>query len=287
MSRYFNETRKADKWTEALTDKLDIQNLLSPLEAEKDVDEDRTEAPKLNVVRQLIMPVPHDIPLLTRKDESLTQAAESFRTLRTRLLRMQASQNIRSIVFSSALPGEGKTLTTMNLALSCAQIPNLRVLVVDADLRARGLTLLLGSPAGPGLSELLSGDVTRDQAVLATNLPNLCVLPAGATTESPAELFATARWKEFIGWASENFKIVLIDSPPTFPLADFELISAACDGVVFVIRGGSTSREMIRRSSAQVDPRKLLGSVFNMSQDGHGADYRGYTGSALGLKESA
>jgi len=286
MSRYFNETRKADKWTESLTDKLDIQDLLSPDEGDKEVAEEPAET-RLRAVRQLILPVHHDIPLLTRKDESLAPAAESYRTLRTRLLRMQASQGIRSIVFSSALPGEGKTLTTLNLALCCSQIPNVRVLAVDADFRARGLTQLLGSPTGPGLSELLAGKATHDEAVLATNLPNLCVLPAGAITESPAELFATARWKEFIGWASETFKIVLVDAPPAFPLADFELISAACDGVVFVIRGGSTNRELITRAAAQVDPRKLLGSVFNMSQDTHGSDYRGYAASPLALKESA
>ncbi len=286
MSRYFNETRKADKWTESLTDKLDIQDLLSPNDGDKEVAEEPAET-RLRAVRQLILPVHHDIPLLTRKDESLAPAAESYRTLRTRLLRMQASQGIRSIVFSSALPGEGKTLTTLNLALCCSQIPNVRVLAVDADFRARGLTQLLGSPTGPGLSELLAGKATHDEAVLATNLPNLCVLPAGAITESPAELFATARWKEFIGWASETFKIVLVDAPPAFPLADFELISAACDGVVFVIRGGSTNRELITRAAAQVDPRKLLGSVFNMSQDTHGSDYRGYAASPLALKESA
>src|SRR6266403_5489781 len=286
MSRYFNETRKADKWTESLTDKLDIQDLLSPDEGDKEVAEEPAET-RLRAVRQLILPVHHDIPLLTRKDESLAPAAESYRTLRTRLLRMQASQGIRSIVFSSALPGEGKTLTTLNLALCCSQIPNVRVLAVDADFRARGLTQLLGSPTGPGLSELLAGKATHDEAVLATNLPNLCVLPAGAITESPAELFATARWKEFIGWASETFKIVLVDAPPAFPLADFELISAACDGVVFVIRGGSTNRELITRAAAQVDPRKRLGSVFNMSQDTHGSDYRGYAASPLALKESA
>jgi protein-tyrosine kinase len=285
MSRYFNETRNADKWTEALTDKLDIKDLLSPIEVDKDVAEGPAET-SLNAPGRLILPIPRDTPLLTRKDETLGHATESYRTLRTRLLRMQAAQGIRSIVFSSALPGEGKTLTTLNLALCCTQIPNLRVMVVDADFRGRGLTRLLGSPTGPGLSDLLAGTATRDQAVLATNLSNLCVVPAGATTESPTELFATAKWKEFVGWASETFKIVLIDSPPAFPLADFELISAACDGVVLVIRGGSTNRELILRASAHVDPRKLLGSVFNMSQDSHGSDYHGYAGSPLALKEN-
>src|SRR6202008_579428 len=115
------------------------------------------------------------IPLLTRTDDALVQAAESYRTLRTRLTRIQGTQGIRSVVFSSAMPGEGKTLTAMNLALCCAQIPSFKVLIVDADFRKRGLTHLLGSPTGPGLSELLSGTATYDQATVETNIPNLSV----------------------------------------------------------------------------------------------------------------
>ena len=80
---------------------------------------------------------------------------------------------------------------------------------------------------------------------------------------------------------------VLVDSPPVLPLTDFELISAGCDSQVFVIRGGYTNREMIRRASAQLDSNKLLGPVFNMALDPTPADYRGYPGSVLPLKESA
>jgi capsular exopolysaccharide synthesis family protein len=160
-------------------------------------------------------------------------------------------------------------------------------LVIDADFRTRGLTHVLGCTLAAGLSEMLSGKLTHSQAVLSTQLPNLSVVPAGAATASPAELFATPKWKEFLDWAGDNYKLVLIDSPPVLPLTDFELISAACDGVVFVICGGSTNREMIRRAAAQLDSRKLLGPVFNMSLDRAPADYRGYAGSGLIIKESA
>jgi protein-tyrosine kinase len=280
MSRYFNETAKADKWANNVSAKLGLNELFSSThggeESTEDVEKNRVESS-----RQLTLPVPKDIPLLTRTDDSLVQAAESYRTLRTRLTRMQGVQGIRSVVFSSALPGEGKTLTTMNLGLCCAQITSFKVLVVDADFRKRGLTELLGAPPGMGLSELLAGRATYEQAVVRTNLPNLYVVPAGGPTVSPAELFATSKWKEFIGWASETFKLVLIDAPPILPLTDFELISAACDGVIFVIRGGSTSREIIHRASAQVDSRKLLGSVYNMSQDVNRMEYQGYAGSTF------
>jgi capsular exopolysaccharide synthesis family protein len=289
MSRYFNETSKAEKWaTDALTSKLDLQDLFSPAAPGGDDAAQESEEPaKPSAVPPLILPAPQDVPLLTRRDNSMAQAAEAYRTLRTRILRLQASRKTRSIVFSSSHAGEGKTITTINLALCCAQLPKLSVLVIDADLRTRGLTRLLGCTESLGLSEVLGGKGTSSQAVIATELPNLSVVPAGQTTASPGELFATPKWKEFIDWACENYKLVLVDSPPVLPLTDFELISAGCDSQVFVIRGGYTNREMIRRASAQLDSNKLLGPVFNMALDPTPADYRGYPGSVLPLKESA
>ena len=280
MSRYFNETSKAGNWTDSLSSKLDIHELLAPVSGGQEAAE-KLETPRAIATRKIILPVPVDVPLLTRQDERLGQLTESYRTLRTRLIRAQASQGIRSIVFSSSLPGEGKTLTTVNLGLCCTQIANFSVLVVDADFRTRGLSKLLDCPPGAGLSEVLAGEATFEDVVLSTNYPNFSVLAAGGATASPAELFATARWTEFISWATETFSLVLIDSPPILPVTDYELISAACDGTVFVIRGGATSREMIRRAASQVASGKLLGSVFNMSQvPGHG-DYRGYAGTTL------
>jgi len=285
MSRYFNATSKADKWTDSLSSKLDIHELLSPVAGGKEAVEE-LEKPRELPNRKLILPVPSDIPLLTRQDDRLGQLAESYRTLRTRIIREQSSLGIHSIVLSSALPGEGKTLTTVNLGLCCTQVANFTVLVVDADFRTRGLSKLLDCPNGPGLSEALAGEACFDDIVLSTNYQNFSVVASGGATASPAELFATPKWKEFITWATESFSLVLVDSPPILPVTDYELISAVCDGTVFVIRGGATSREMIRRAATQVASGKLLGSVFNMSQArGHG-DYRGYAGAALIRKEA-
>jgi capsular exopolysaccharide synthesis family protein len=281
MSRYFNETTKADKWsTKELLANLDIKELVAPGQEGEDAVQD-LRSPGVEATPKLILRFPSDVPLLTRRDANSSQAAEAYRILRTRLLRLQAAERVRSVVFSSSLPGEGKSLTTLNLALCCSQISKLSVLVVDADFRTRGLTQVLGCSQAMGLSDVLSGKIVYDQAVLTTDYPGLAVVPAGPATDSPAELFATPQWKEFIDWASENYNLVLVDSPPVLPLTDFELITAPCDRVVFVIRAGSTSREMIRRAAMQLDARKLLGSVFNMSQDGTKINYGNYTGSPL------
>jgi Mrp family chromosome partitioning ATPase len=121
----------------------------------------------------------------------------------------------------------------------------------------------------------LAGDVSPDEAIVATNQSNLFVLPAGTVSSSPPELFTGSRWQEFMGRCSELFKLVLIDTPPILPLADFELISAACDGVVMVVRAHHGQRETLQKTAGALDSKKLLGVVFNAT-DASGKDYYGY-----------
>jgi len=190
-------------------------------------------------------------------------------------MRSQAKAGLKSIAITSSLPGEGKTLTTMNLGLCYAQLPQQRVLVIDADLRTCGLTSMLDHPSTPGLAEVLAGEVTPDEAIVATNQKNLFVLPAGNVSSSPPELFTGSRWQEFLAHCSEMFKLVLIDTPPILPLADFELISVACDGVLMVVRAHHGQRETLQKTAGGVDPKKLLGLVFNAT-DVSRKDYYGY-----------
>lgn len=277
MSRYFDETNKAMRWTESVSEKLQVQDLLNAIEGTEQIAAAKAK-PSSKDSRKLTLPVPQDIPLLTRRDERLARAAESYRTIRTRLLRIGASREMRSFVFSSATPGEGKTLTSVNLALCCTQLSELRVLVVDADLRTHGLSHLLGMVKGPGLSEMLAEDISFEEAVYTTDVPNLSFVPGGENASSPAELFASPRWKEFMSWAADTFGVVLVDAPPILPLTDFELISAGCDGIIFVIRRAHASREAIRRARAHIDQQKLLGCVFNVSEEGSNENYHRYSG---------
>ncbi len=92
-------------------------------------------------------------------------------------------------------------------------------------------------------------------------------MPAGSPLIPPPELFAGPRWKELIGWSSECFKIILVDSPPILPLADFELIAAGCDGVLVLVRALSTERESLRKAVNLIDVKKLLGVVMNDIQN--------------------
>src|SRR5882672_2723414 len=201
--------------------------------------------------------------LVLRQDDSLGAALEAYRGLRTKLMRAQSKSGLRSIVITSSLPGEGKTLTTMNLGLCYSQLPQQRILVIDGDMRTRGLTSMLDHPSSPGLAEILSGDVAPDEAIVATNQKNLFILPAGTVSSPSPELFTRRRWQEFLGHCGEMFKVILIDTPPILPLADFELSSAACDGIVMVVRAHQGQREALQKTASTLDRKKLLGVVFN------------------------
>jgi capsular exopolysaccharide synthesis family protein len=213
----------------------------------------------------------------TSKD-SVEPAEESYRVLRTRLLRMRSAKGLRSIVITSAVQGEGKTLTSLNLALCCAQLHEMRILLVDADIRSFGLSQALDAPRGLGLANILAGECTPEQAVLATDNPNLYVLSSGSCGTSAAELFATRRWPEFVGWCNETFKLTLMDSPPVLHLSDVELITASCDGALMVVRAQQTKRQTLEKCAGQLDSKKLLGIVYNGTTIGtqYAYGYRSY-----------
>jgi capsular exopolysaccharide synthesis family protein len=279
MSKFFNETQRAEGWSsqQGKAIKLDLPKVLEAVHGPAELRETSRKA-ALGRCRKIRLPESSDHPVIYDRNDFMRIAVEAYRALRTRLLRLQAQKGLRSIVISSAVPGEGKTLTTLNLALCCAQLHELRVLVIDADLRTRGLTALLGHVPDPGLGEILSGTASYESAVVATDLPNLYVLGAGSSTAPPSGLYSGDRWKEFMGWSVENFNLVLVDSPPIVPLADFEQISAVCDGVLAVVRAHHARRELVKKAARTIDANKLVGVVLNASLSESSDTSYGYYG---------
>jgi capsular exopolysaccharide synthesis family protein len=212
--------------------------------------------------------------LVVQYNPPMQAAVEAYRTLRTRLAKQQAANGARSLVVSSPMPGEGKTLTAFNLCLCYAQIPDLPVLAVDADLRTRGFSRLLGETESPGLAAILEGTSEPAGVVLRTDIPDLYVLPAGQSVQSPAELFSSEHWKEFMGWASETFRLVIIDSPPALAVSDFDLILAHCESAMMVVRARKSAAEALTQALGQIEPGKLAGVVFNAADEiSHGGYY--------------
>jgi len=194
-----------------------------------------------------------------------SQAAESYRSLRTSLLLCADGRPPKVIAITSSLPAEGKTLTAVNCATVLAQ-QGASVLLVDADFRQPSLHQAFGIPQDPGLSEVLTGSRTeREAAVRAVAIPKLTMLPSGAPPEYPAELLASAKMMELIdGWRS-NYDHIVIDTPPVSIFTDAVVLGSHADAVLLVARASNTTRPVLRhaRDVLQRANVNLAGVVLN------------------------
>lgn len=271
MSKFFDQTMKALNATLS-QEGAGLATLQGPQEeklAAADVPTSEPVRSFLESARKIERPLGDILRAHFHGSDALEAAEESYRALRTRLLRMQLAQGLLSVVITSSVQGEGKTLTALNLALSCAQLHEMKILLIDGDVRTRGLSRRLGLSSGPGLSEVLAGECDAANALMATDSPNLFVLTGGQSSLPTAELFASRRWQELLGWCRESFKLVIVDAPPVLNLADVELITAGCDGVLMVVRAKLTRRDVLRDAARQIDMKKLLGMVYNATEKSH------------------
>jgi protein-tyrosine kinase len=271
MSKFFDQTMKARN--AALSQEgPGVTTLQGPREEKPSPPDIPTSEPVrscLETARKIEKPLGGLLRAHFYGSEALEAAEESYRALRTRLLRVKSAQGLLSVVITSSVQGEGKTLTALNLALSCAQLHEMKILLIDGDVRTHGLSRTLGLPAGSGLSEVLAGECEAGNALMATDSPNLFVLTGGQSSLPSAELFASRRWQELLSWCKESFKLVIVDAPPVLNLADVELITAGCDGVLMVVRAKLTRRDVLRDAARQIDTKKLLGMVYNAAEKSH------------------
>ncbi len=194
-----------------------------------------------------------------------SQMAESYRALRTSLLLSNLGSPPKVIIVTSALPQEGKTTTSINTAVVLAQ-KGVRVLLIDADLRRPSIHKTLGMGPHSGLSNVLTGSTTLEQAIARTTvLPNLFVLPAGTPPPNPAELLASANMRDVLNQLREQYDHIVIDTPPSLSVTDAVVLSPRADAVVLVIRCGQTTKQALRRSRdilLQVNA-KVVGVLLN------------------------
>ena len=185
---------------------------------------------------------------LVTQSRPQSQMAESYRALRTSLLLTSLGGPPKVILITSALPQEGKTTTSINTAIVLAQ-KGTRVLLMDADLRRPSIHKTLGMGPKTGLSNVLTGNATLQQAVLRSNiLPTLFVLSAGTPPPNPAELLASSNMKDILAELREQYDHIVVDTPPTLSVTDAVVMSTRADSVVLVIRSGQTTKQALRRS---------------------------------------
>ena len=219
-------------------------------------------------------------PVVCLKQE-VPWAIEQYRIARTKLAHHPLKP--RLIVVTSASPGDGKTVSAINLAAIFALRSDANVLLVEADIRRSSIAKLLGVAETPGIANVLNGECELNEAMVQTEqLPRLFVLPAGAVSTNPAELLDSPKWPQLCDIFRERFAFTIIDAPPAAAVADYTLIEARCDGVVFVVRPNNTDRNLFTMARKVIAPAKTLGVLMNGADDWFlwktAEQYYGYSG---------
>jgi capsular exopolysaccharide synthesis family protein len=194
----------------------------------------------------------------------LSVLAECYRNICARLLFSQDEQSPQVILLTSAHPGDGKTVTTLNLAITLAQNGR-KVVVVDADVRRGRCHALLRKKNHPGLTTVLAGEVPVQQALQETTVPGLSFLPRGVAAPSSPFSLGSPKVKELVDTLRQHFEFVLIDSPPAIAVSDAVLLARLCDGVLLVVHGQRTTEDSVRRLVAELETVRapILGVVLN------------------------
>jgi protein-tyrosine kinase len=206
--------------------------------------------------------------------------AEQFRTLRSRLYQMRSAQPLKTLLVTSSVPAEGKTFVTNNLAQSIVRQPDRRVLIIDADLRCSRLHVPLGAPVSPGLTEYLKGEADEASVIQNGLDGNLCFIPGGAESTHPSELLSNGKLKTLLMRMAPVFDWVILDSPPLLPVADSSFLADLVDGVLLVVRAGSTPMATAQRSCQELQGRNVVGVVLNAVDPAQA--YGSYYSSAYG-----
>jgi exopolysaccharide transport family protein len=209
----------------------------------------------------------------------LSRISEAMRALRSGVHMTDVDKPPKVVQITSSVPSEGKTTIALALAASAAS-SKLRVLFVDADLRRPSASRLLGIEGKKGLVDLLLGEAAAGEAIGYDEDLQIWTLPAGSKSQSPADLMSSERMKGLIETFRTSFDYVVIDSPPVAPVVDTLILSRLVDKTVFVVRWGSTHRDVVQRSLEQLSPhREVAGIVLNMVNQ---KSARRYPGSVAG-----
>jgi polysaccharide biosynthesis transport protein len=201
-------------------------------------------------------------------NQTFSIGIEAFRNLRTSLIWSDGGEALKTLVVTSAAPGEGKTLTAANLAVTLAY-DGLRVLLVDCDIRRPRVHGMFHVPRAPGLMELLTTTAASGSpplpAIRQTSIAGLSVLPCGALPSNAANLLSGTRMRVLLQELREQFDIIVLDTPPVLATADAGIVASLTDGVLLVVRAGTTDRNAAQRACQQLANvgARVVGTVLN------------------------
>jgi exopolysaccharide/PEP-CTERM locus tyrosine autokinase len=204
--------------------------------------------------------------------------AELFKMLRTQILFPSKGEPPRTILITSALPGDGKSFVSANLAISIAQGVEEHVMLIDGDIRRPTLHERFGIGRVKGLSEYLAGGEQVSDVLVKTLVEKLTLLPAGEPPAKPTELMASKKMKALVEEVRSRYedRYVLIDSPPPSIAAETQIMSQYVDGIILVVRAGKTPRANIEETIEYLSKEKLIGVVFNQADQSQNKHYDYY-----------
>lgn len=213
--------------------------------------------------------------------------AELFKVLRTNLLFPQSGKRTRKILVTSALPSEGKSFVSSNLAVSIAQGIEEYVLLIDGDVRRPAIHNYFGFGQVAGLTEYLSAGVDIEKVLLKSPIPKLTIFPAGRIPKNPTELLSSKKMKALLEEVTNRYddRYIIIDSPPPSMASETNAIVNFVDGVIIVIKSGKTPKKAVAETIEKIGKDKILGIVLNHS-DQTIKKYYGYGKPYYGNKEN-
>lgn len=218
-----------------------------------------------------------DVPSLAMSWSSQSLAAEAYRVLRANLRFSMVDSDIRTLLVTSSLPGEGKSTVSLNLAAAVAA-EGRKVVLVEADLRRPTLEDKALIKSNMGLTEILVEQRDVDEALIPSNVKGLSLITSGQIPPNPSELLASNRMKQLLSELSKRFDLVVIDSPPLCPLADAAILSSIADATVLITSIGVSRRGALEHALALLENSRarVIGTVINRVSRGSGRYRRGY-----------
>jgi protein-tyrosine kinase len=229
--------------------------------------------------------VTSESPFLVSLNASNSPIAEEYRKLKSVLVKLTKGDTFKNtIMVTSAVPHEGKSITALNLAISLAQEFDHTVLLVDADLRRPSIHRYLNIDHKPGFSECLLGEADISEAIIGTGIGKLSVITAGREVANPVELFTSNKTQGILEEMKHRYndRYIIFDTPPVLPFAETRTLAHLADGVLFVVKERLASQGNIKDAIDALKGCELLGMIYNdATVDQHDERYSYYRGYAV------
>ncbi|WP_026021502.1 CpsD/CapB family tyrosine-protein kinase [Paenibacillus senegalensis] len=219
-------------------------------------------------------------PIITQTNPK-SPISEAYRTLRTNVDFSSIDEELQVVMVTSAGPGEGKSTTVTNLAVTYAQSER-KVLIIDADLRKPTMHHTFVCSNRIGLTTILIGKAAWQNAVQETGIPGLEVITSGPVPPNPSEILASQRMRELLQELKQHYDLVLLDTPPALVVTDAQITATQSDGILLVLNSGKVKREHALKAKANLEHVKgrVLGIVLNnVERKGSDSHYYYYYGS--------